>query len=239
MRSNTRLFHSLLLLTWLVSIFWLVRGLVFSRQLPDVEQEARKVVNSYRALEDKILQVVTDRSVANRLLTDSYTFDEFESLCRLPFGLVVLQGDSAAFWTSNAIMPVEAQFQANDAPLFITEKNGSYVLYQHTFEDSLHTIAFLPLRMDFGINNRYLSDIEVEGIHIPVYFDLSPVKQDRSLPVTSVTGEEVFFLVPDVSRMGQEGSHPLLIIPFLLFFLTTLYVLYQLRRPLLNHARVR
>ena len=39
--------------------------------------------------------------------------------------------------------------------------------------------------------------------------------------------------------MGQEGSHPLLIIPFLLFFLTTLYVLYQLRRPLLNHARVR
>ena len=84
--------------------------------------EARKVVNSYRALEDKILQVVTDRSVANRLLTDSYTFDEFEYLCRLPFGLVVLQGDSAAFWTSNAIMPVEAQFQANDAPLFITEK---------------------------------------------------------------------------------------------------------------------
>ena len=65
-------------------------------------------------------------------------------------------------------------------------------MYQHTFEDSLHTIAFLPLRMDFGINNRYLSDIEVEGIHIPVYFDLSPVKQDRSLPVTSVTGEEVF-----------------------------------------------
>lgn len=222
------IFRITLALLWGIAVIWILRALLFQDQLPDAREDAQQVASDFLELESEILEVITNKEVAEKLLTDAYTFEEFSALCALPFGLAVVQDDSVSIWTSNAIIPVQAQLQQNDAPLFITESNGSYVLYQHFFEDSIQSVAFLPLRTNFGINNQYLSEIDLAGIQIPRYFELSPIASDSAYTVFSYTGEPVFYLYPDQNSMEVLADHDLLWLPVLVLFLISLFWIFQL-----------
>jgi two-component system nitrogen regulation sensor histidine kinase NtrY len=221
------IFRLFMLLLWSSAAIWILWALVQHDQLPNAGKDAEQVAEDYLHQESAILTIISNREVANKLLTDAYTFEEFSALCALPFGLAVVQDDSVSIWTSNAIIPVQAQLQQNDAPLFITESNGSYVLYQHRFDDGILQVAFLPLRTNYGINNQYLSDIDLAGLQIPKYLELSPIATDASYPVYSSTGEPVFYLIPDQQSMEVIADQDSLWVPALVLFLISLFWIFQ------------
>lgn len=96
-------------------------------------------------------------------------------------------------WTNNSIIPVQAKINAGTAPLLITESNGSYILFRHDFGNSgISTIGFLPIQFEYGIHNKYLTNIKTEGLHVPSYLHISIRPTDFTFPVHDLSGAVIF-----------------------------------------------
>lgn len=160
------------------------------------EETAARVQQEFRRLEPRIIRTISDSNLVSGLITDAFTFPQFKSLSELPYGLIIYQGDSALIWTNNTIIPVQAQVSFEDAPLFVTEANGSYVLFQHDFPGKIRCIGFLPVQFKYDIKNKYLSNLSTPGISIPEDFEVSSRAFDRGIPVKAADGSPVFFIRP-------------------------------------------
>jgi len=158
-----------------------------------------KIEEAYQDLEQEIISTIADEVIISNLITDTYTFEEFDKLAEKPFGIIVYEGDSALIWTNNFITPVKAEMFYNDAPLFISESNGEYVIFQHDFPGNVHVIGFLPLQFDFGIKNKYLNNVKTSGIQIPPYLSLQARPGENAAAVHSVNGNEVFYITQNTT----------------------------------------
>ncbi len=219
---------TLLTILWFALLIWVGKVAFVNKGYYDLNAEAERINSAYLELEEQILSYISDPLVTEKLITDAYTFDEFQQLCALPFGLAVYQGDSAAMWTSNAIIPVNAKMVSDDQALFISEQNGSYVLYQHLHSKDVRIMAFLPLQTEFGINNIYLNDIKSGGIHIPAFFTLQANEQQGAYPVINNALQTVFYLVPDANTTVGLHFPDYMLWPVLLLMLLTLFIVYAL-----------
>jgi two-component system, NtrC family, nitrogen regulation sensor histidine kinase NtrY len=217
-----------LAMVWLALLVWVGQIVVVNKGYYDLNAEAEKINTAYLELEEQILAYISEPQVTEKLITDAYTFDEFQQLCALPFGLAVYQGDSAAMWTSNAIIPVNANMGKDDQALFISEQNGSYVLYQHLHGKDIRIMAFLPLQTEFGINNIYLNDIQSDGIHIPAFFTLQSNEQQGAFPIINKDLQTVFYLVPDANATLGVQFPEYMIWPVLLLLVLSLLLIYEL-----------
>lgn len=158
-----------------------------------------RIQSEYLSLEQKIIETISDEVIISKLITDSYTFDEFNRLAQLPFGIIVYQGDSAIIWTNNIITPVRANIIYNDSPLFISESNGKYTVIQHEFPGNVKVIGFFPVQFEYGIKNKYLSNVKTDGILVPEQFIISGRAGPGSYAINSVSGNPVFFISADSS----------------------------------------
>lgn len=161
----------------------------------EIENTAHHIEEKFIALQQQIVHTISDEELVSKLLTDSYTFEEFKKITDYPFGVVVYENDTAVMWTNNMITPVQAQPGQDDIPLYITEANGSYVVCKHNFKNSsVSTIGFLPLRFGYGIKNQYLDDIHTQGIYIPHYYSISAKPSDGAYAIHDSNGETIFFI---------------------------------------------
>lgn len=159
-----------------------------------------RIEEAYQTLEEEIIATISDEVIISNLITDTYTFDEFNKLAEQPFGIIVYENDSALIWTNNFITPVKAKMVYNDAPLFISEANGEYIIFQHDFPGDIHVIGFLPLQFDFGIKNQYLNHVKTPGIQIPPYLSLQARPSENSSAVRSLNGNEVFYIAQNTTN---------------------------------------
>lgn len=164
----------------------------------DIGKTTKEIQAEFRQLQQEIVKTISDEKVVSNLLTDSYTFEEFQHFVNLPFGLIVYENDTAVMWTNNTIIPVQAQPGQNDVPLLITEANGNYVVFRHEFEKSnISTIGFLPLRFEYGIENNYLTDIKTKGIFIPSNLTISAKNAVGAYAIHDNLGDPIFYIQHD------------------------------------------
>ena len=163
-----------------------------------------RIQSEYQSLEQKIIETISDELIISKLITDSYTFDEFNKLAQLPFGVIVYQGDSAIIWTNNIITPVRANIIYNDSPLFISESNGKYIVIQHEFPGNVKVLGFFPVQFEYGIKNKYLSNVKTDGILVPEQFIINGRATPGSYAINSVSGNPVFY----ISGAGGAVSTP-------------------------------
>ncbi len=180
------------------------------------------------AIESDIRSHITDEVMVSKLLTDSYTFDEFKKFADLPYGIVIFQNDSAVMWTNNSIIPVQAKINAGMAPLLITESNGSYVLFRHDFGNSgISTIGFLPIQFEYGIHNKYLTNIKSEGLHVPSNLDIGIRPSDSTFPVHDLSGAVIFYISEDSASPVITHFPALLYISFLVMGVICIILLFD------------
>ncbi len=160
-------------------------------------ESAKRIEKEYQELERVIIETISDEVIISNLITDYYTFEQFSQLANQAFGLIIYQGDSAVIWTNNFITPVKAQLVYNDAPLFISESNGEYVIYQHDFPGDIHVIGFLPLQFEFGIKNKYLNHVKTPNLHILDHLKLSARPEKGAYAVHSLNGNALFYVTED------------------------------------------
>lgn len=204
-------------------------GIVMQRTIKNLSPEiaVQRIENAYQHLEEEIINTISDERIISDLITDTYTFDEFSELAAQPYGIIVYEGDSALIWTNNFITPVKAQMVYNDAPLFISESNGEYIIFQHDFPRDVHVIGFLPLQFDFGIKNKYLNHVKTPGIQIPAFLTLQARAGPNTTAVHSLNGNEVFY----IAKTPSANAIP--IYPNFLYYLMGLALIILL---LLIHA---
>lgn len=191
--------------------------------------QAEKIQQEFRAIEQDIRIRITDEVMVSKLLTDSYTFDEFVKFTALPYGIVVYENDSAVMWTNNSIMPVQAKINAGTAPILITESNGSYILFRHDFGNSgISTIGFLPIQFDYGIRNRYLTNIRSTGLHVPDYLQVSIRPNDFTYPVRDSNGSVIFYISEKADGIITPHYSSLLYLGLLLIYIASLLLLADL-----------
>ncbi|MEZ5013159.1 MAG: hypothetical protein R2794_02605 [Chitinophagales bacterium] len=186
---------------------------------------ATRIEKEFQKLESEIISTISDEVVVSKLITDAYTFPEFSALADRPYGIIVYQNDSALIWTNNNITPVKAQMVYNDAPLFITESNGDYVVYEHDFPGEIHVIGFLPLQYAYDIKNKYLNDVKTSGIAIPPYLTLSARAEDGAEAVHSVNGNIIFYLLQNAQNEASiTYSHTFYFCAFILFLCLLIFL---------------
>ncbi len=190
--------------------------------------EAHRIEEEFTRLEKQIIETISDKNLVNMLLTDAFTFEEFQKLIKLPFGVIVYEGDSAAMWTNNFAMPVQAQMYFDDAPLFISERNGNYVLFKHDFPGDVRSIGYLPLQFQFGINNRYLNNIKAPGINISPQLKLSSRPAEGAYPVRSTSDNTIFYVKQDNSDQYSPNFSGWLFAALIVAFMTALILFYRL-----------
>ena len=136
MKRNTLGFIlGLLLVLSVVASYVLIRQ---TQRNLEITEAVERIEKEYQQLENEIIATISDEVIISNLITDSYTFDVFSQLAAKPYGLIVYEQDSAIIWTNNFITPVKAQMVYNDAPLFISETNGEYIIFQHDFPGNIH-----------------------------------------------------------------------------------------------------
>lgn len=184
-------------LTILLLIIFTVISLLFyfnGKKNYEITTHVHRIQSEYLSLEQQIIETISDELIISNLITDSYTFEEFNRLAELPFGIIVYQGDSAIIWTNNIITPVRANIIYNDSPLFISESNGKYIVIQHEFPGNVKVLGFFPVQFEYGIKNKYLSDVKTDGIVVPDQFIISGRATPGSYAINSVSGNPVFFI---------------------------------------------
>ncbi|MFI5170768.1 MAG: sensor histidine kinase [Chitinophagales bacterium] len=195
-----------------------------AEKINEPEVSARRIEVEFQNLEKKIIATISDSVIISNLITDSYTFNEFSSLVDKPFGMIIYQEDSAVIWTNNFITPVKAQLVYNDAPLFISESNGEYVIYQHDFPGNVHVIGFLPLQFEFGIKNKYLNHVKTPGIQIPEHLKLKARSEPDAYAVHSLNGNEIFYIAEDDNIQNvviySKGMYFFICCTFILLLIT-------------------
>ncbi|MFN3939081.1 MAG: hypothetical protein ACK4IY_00750, partial [Chitinophagales bacterium] len=190
--------------------------------------QAERIEAEFKSLEADIRSKLADEIMVSKLLTDSYTFDEFRQFTSLPFGIVVYEHDSAVMWTNNSIIPVQAKVNSGTAPLLITESNGSYILLRHDFGNSgISTIGFLPIQFEYGINNKYLTNIQADGLHVPPHLLISIRPNDYTFPVRSSDGSVMFYVAENPNVPIVSDFNPWLYISLLLLFICAIVLLYD------------
>ena len=213
----------------LLLVFSVVASYILIRQTQrnlEITEAVERIEKEYQQLENEIIATISDEVIISNLITDSYTFDVFSQLAAKPYGLIVYEQDSAIIWTNNFITPVKAQMVYNDAPLFISETNGEYIIFQHDFPGNIHVIGFLPLQFDFGIKNKYLNHVKTPGIQIPEHLILQPRADANTVAVHAVNGNALFYISsnPDVPPVpGYTNILYILLSVSLILLLIILY----------------
>lgn len=226
MKKNTFSF----ILIGLLTISAIAAGMLYhaGKESFEVNESAARIEKEYQNLESQIISTISDQVVISNLITDSYTFDQFSELAARPYGLIVYQGDSAVIWTNNIITPVKAQMRYNDAPLFISEQNGEYVIFQHDFPNNIHVIGFLPLQFEFGIKNKYLNHVKTPGIAIPDNLQLKARNVPDAYPVRSLSGTPVFYIVQKISSANHPEFSNWMYVLLTLSFILLMVLAFQL-----------
>ena len=224
MKRNTLGFIlGLLLVLSVVASYVLIRQ---TQRNLEITAAVERIEKEYQQLESEIIATISDEVIISNLITDSYTFEVFSQLAAKPYGLIVYEQDSAIIWTNNFITPVKAQMVYNDAPLFISESNGEYIIFQHDFPGNIHVIGFLPLQFDFGIKNKYLNHVKTPGIQIPEHLILQPRADANTVAVHAVNGNALFYISsnPDVPPVpGYTNILYILLSVSLILLLIILY----------------
>ncbi|MBK7109054.1 MAG: HAMP domain-containing sensor histidine kinase [Chitinophagales bacterium] len=224
--SHKYLLLIILFILALISSLWAYRNGTLAIK-PWVQ--AKHIEAELGAIEPDIRTHIADEIMVSKLLTDSYTFDEFKKFTVLPYGIVVYENDSAVMWTNNSIIPVQAKINAGTAPLLITESNGSYILFRHDFGNSgISTIGFLPIQFEYGIHNKYLTNIKTEGLHVPSYLHISIRPTDFTFPVHDLSGAVIFYVSEDTASEVTANYPALLYIGFLIMGIICIILLFDI-----------
>lgn len=129
-------------------------------------------------------------------------------------GIVLLyQGDSLFYWSDHRVLvgPGLRNAQADEG--FVRLANG-YYLFRRAEHGQVLAIGLLPLRTDYAVENRYLTDRFADYLHVPEGAILQAA-DGAGFPVRDASGETQFRLLLDKQVAQVPWFLPWLCLVFL------------------------
>lgn len=102
------------------------------------------------------------------------------------------------FWSTQTTIPSEALLSAKDSIGFIKLDNGYYAWQKRNTANSI-TVALIPVKWNYFVNNTYLENTFTYGSDIERKYDIAA--EPTKSAVRSITGKELFYLL---ERSGSE-----------------------------------
>lgn len=157
----------------------------------------RKTIESYVQDQEKdFAALVSDTALMRQLDDNRYEEKELQKLIAKKYFVFRyfindIRQKQLVFWNTQTVQPTDELLNVSGSSGFIKLDNGFYVWKKNTTTSSL-TLALIPVKWDYFVNNVYLENTFTAGKEIERKYDISPTPTSTS--VRSVNGNELFYL---------------------------------------------
>ena len=194
-----------------------------------LDRYVRKIESKIIQHEKEIIKLFEDETFIDKAISYNFSEDELRNLERLSnkdYSIFIYEKpDSLVFWTSNKILPFDAEVEFSDIPIsrFSNIKNGGYAVLNYPYKKNgkqYALIGLIPITHQYPVENKYL----VNGFSI---IDDTPKEvkiqfEPNEYEVKNLENIPLFYLTSDKSFLDKGQQYGILI--FYLLGLITLFI---------------
>lgn len=202
------------------------------------EEKIEAKVHSY---EQEIIKIFEDESFIDKAITFDFKETELKKLEQLSnnnYSIFIYQKpDSLVFWTSNKILPFDAEVEFSEEPIsrFSTIKKGGYAVLNYPYQKAgkqYALVGLIPITQQYALQNEYLVNgftiIDNMPDEISLTFDLTDYE------INNLAGEALFYLDAGDETYLDKNQQFLI----LLFYLSGLICLFWFLNNIANQLSV-
>lgn len=200
-----------------------------------------KIETKIHQYEEEIIKMFEDDAFIEKAISFDFTDAELSQLEKLSsndYSIFIYQKpDSLVFWTSNKILPFDAEVDFSEEPIsrFSTIKKGGYAVLNYPYkkgDKQYALIGLIPITQQYAIQNEYLVNgftiIDNMPKEISLKFDLT------NYEVNNLAGEPLFYLDAGNETYSDQNQQFLILI----FYLSGLICLFWFLNNLANKLSV-
>ena len=196
-----------------------------------------KIETKIHKYEKEIINIFEDETFIDKAI--SYDFNEselniLEKLSNNDYSIFIYEKpDSLVFWTSNKILPFDAEVEFSEEPIsrFSTIKKGGYAVLNYPYKKNgkqYALVGLIPITQEYSIQNEYLVNGFTIIDNIP---DAISLKFDpNDYEINNLTGETLFYLDAGEDTYSDKSQQFLI----LLFYLSGLICLFWFLNNIAN-----
>ncbi|MFK7946571.1 MAG: ATP-binding protein [Saprospiraceae bacterium] len=199
------------------------------------EEKMEAKIHNY---EQEIINIFEDESFIEKAISFDFNESELkklEGLSNNDYSIFIYQKpDSLVFWTSNKILPFDAEVEFSEEPIsrFSTIKKGGYAVLNYPYQkdgNQYALIGLIPITQQYSIQNEYLVNGFTIIDNIPNAISLKFDPSDYE--VNNLAGETLFYLDADEETYSDKNQQFLI----LLFYLSGLICLFWFLNKIANN----
>lgn len=208
-----------------------------------LDHYTKKIESRVHKYEKEIINIFEDEAFIQKAI--NYDFEEgemqlLENLSSKKYSIFIYQKpDSLIFWTSNKILPFDAEVEFSDKPIsrFSTIKNGGYSVLNYPYiknGEQYALVGMIPISHEYSIQNEFL----VNGISIidNIPDEVNMKFEPNEYEVKNLAGESLFFLEA-TGRFVDLGQQYLILILYLLGLITLFWFLNDVANQIARKIR--
>ena len=198
----------------------------FGNRERDLQHVADELTSSVASVEQQMSNEYPDSLIIEMIREGSY-WQRLPDLISSPYEALLYQNDSLIFWTQNLIIPTQSIQSFEPGFSFQKFRNGYYLMHvkKVTVGSDLYSLLELaPVKYEYVTSNSYLKPHFSELFDVDNYFLISSFKENDFLPVSSGSGNVVFYVGIDPSNYYDKASMPALVMFFAAILLLILFL---------------
>ncbi len=179
---------------------------------------ASKMEAEIHAYEKEITQIFEDETFINKAILFDFKEQEIKrlkDLSKKKYSLFIYEKpDSLVFWTSNKILPFDAEVEFSDHPIsrFSTIKNGGYAILNYPYNkngEQYALIGLIPITQQYSIQNEFLTNGFSIIDNVPEEINIQ--YEPNEYEVKNSTGKVMFYLNAKSYFVDKQQQYIILI----------------------------
>ncbi|MFT6148046.1 MAG: signal transduction histidine kinase [Saprospiraceae bacterium] len=213
-----------------IAIFLLIIAYSYDKiNTVSLSQYVDKIESKIQRHEAEILKLFENDDFIDKAINYDFLETELgdlEKLSNKDYSIFIYQNpDSLVFWTSNKILPFDAEVEFSDIPIsrFSNIKNGGYAILNYPYiKDNIQyaLVGLIPITHQYSIENEYLINgfSIIKDIPKEVRIQFEPNEYE----VKNAEKETLFYLTSDDSFLDKRQQYSILtfyLLGLIVFFL--------------------
>ena len=229
--------YLLLIAAWLYTVSLIVTQYTsYSFSLNNTQELLTKKLQEKERNFEAVSQ---NKILLNKILLNNINDKEKFNLTQKEYGIFIYKAvantnNQLIYWNSNKYSITQEELQKKDGDYFIQHQNGSFEIIKKTIssnDTSVIIIGIMPIRWDYFIENKYLTNNFPDDAELEKYYQLST--SSNALPIKNIYGKTVY-AIEKKTIQPQQGYSWLTIITRVLAVLFLLVFINAISNELVN-----